>query len=121
MRLLNDANRSSTSASPKGFKIADAVSMGATFSSSVFSVAHTPITCIQFVWSAGAAPVGVLQLEGSIDGTNYFAVGSTVAVSGNSGNVQLTDSNAGYLYSRFTYTRTSGTATANAFAEAKGF
>jgi len=85
-----------------------------------FTVEHTPIVCIQANWS-GVAPVGVIQLQGSIDGSNYFDVGSSVAVSGNSGSKCVNDDSAGYLFARLKYTKTSGTGSIDAFASAKGF
>jgi len=120
MRVLSELGRNKVSAGPQGFQCITAQSMGADVTGTAFTVQHTPIVCIQAVWSAGATPVGTLQLQGSVDGTNFFNVGSTVAVSGNSGTAQVTDANAGYLYARMIYTRTSGTATLNAYAEAKG-
>lgn len=121
MRLLNEQGRNKLSAGPQGVQIATNESMGANVTSSSFTVQHTPIVCIQAVWSAGGTPVGTLQLQGSVNGTDFFNVGSTVAVSGNTGTAQVTDANAGYLFARLLYTRTSGTATLNAYAEAKGF
>jgi len=122
MRLLSEANRNKVSAGPQGFQVLSAGDMGsATLTSTAFSVQHTPIMGIQAVWSAGSTPVGTLQLQGSIDGTNYFNVGSTVAVSGNSGTAYVSDANAFYLFARLIYTKTSGSGTLNAYAEAKGF
>lgn len=122
MRLLSESGRNKVSAGPQGLQVVTNGDMSqATVTSTAFTVQHTPIVCIQAVWSAGSTPVGTLQLQGSVDGTNYFNVGSTVAVSGNSGTAQVTDANAGYLFARLLYTRTSGSATLNAYAEAKGF
>jgi hypothetical protein len=121
MRLLSEIGRNKKSAGPKGYQIISAGDMSqASVTSQVFSVEHTPIVGIQAVWN-GSAPVGTLSLQGSIDGVNYFNIGSPVAVSGNNGTAYLTDPNAAYLYARLVYTRTSGSGDLDAFAEAKGF
>ncbi len=121
MRVLSELGRNKVSAGPQGFQCITAQSMGADVTGTAFTVQHTPIVGIQAVWSAGATPVGSIQLQGSIDGTNFFNIGSSVAVSGNTGTAYVTDANAAYLYARLIYTRTSGTATLNAYSEAKGF
>jgi hypothetical protein len=93
--------------------------MSANITGNSFTVEHTPILAIECTWS-GTAPVGTLQLQGSVSGLNWFNVGSTVAVSGNTGTVLLRDDNAGYLFARAIYNFTSGVGTLNAYAEAKG-
>ena len=120
MRLLSEVGRKKSDDKP-GLKVLTAGDMSGNLTSDAFTVQHTPIVCIQAVWSAGSTPVGTLQLQGSVNGTDYFDVGSTVAVSGNTGTKQVTDANAGYLFARLVYTRTSGSGTLNAWAEAKGF
>lgn len=122
MRLLRELNRGALSAAPQGLQILSAGDMSqGTVVSSSFDVEHTPLICIEAAWSAGSTPVGTLQLQGSVSGVNWFNVGSTVAVSGNTGAAQVTDANAGYLYARVLYTKTSGSGTLVAYAEAKGF
>ena len=121
MRLLRELNRNVINAGAQGLKIITAGDMSqASVTSSVFDVEHTPIVSVECSWT-GTAPVGTLQLQGSISGVNYFNVGSSVAVSGNTGCVQLADANAGYLFARVVFTKTSGTGTLTAFADAKGF
>lgn len=121
MRLLNENKRNKISAGPNGLQVITSGDMSAaSVTSDSFTVQHTPIVCIELNW-AGAAPVGTAQLQGSVSGLNWFNVGSTVAVSGASGTVQVTDANAGYLFARVVYTRTSGSGTLQAYSEAKGF
>jgi len=121
MRLLNEDKRNKVSAGPQGLRvITDGDMSTASITSASFTVQHTPIVCIELAWS-GATPVGTLQLQGSVSGVNWFNVGSTVAVSGNTGAAQVTDANAGYLFARVVYTRTSGTGTLQGYAEGKGF
>lgn len=121
MRLLSEIGRNKLSAGASGKQIVASGDMTNSITSSSFLIEHMPLVGIQVNWASGSSPVGSLQLQGSIDGTNYFDVGSSVAVSGNAGVKYLTDASAAYLYCRFKYTATSGSATMNAYAEAKGF
>lgn len=93
-------------------------SMGADVTSSSINVNEISLFAIQFIWSSGSTPVGNAILQGSIDGSNYVDI-STTAVSGNSGSVLFNVNGAGYSHVRVKYTRTSGSATANAYFNGK--
>lgn len=124
MRLLRELQRGVVSGSSQGEPLAWSSSgdmSQATLTTAQGNCQHTPIISVECAWT-GTSPVGTVQLQGSVSGSAYFNVGSTVAVSGNSGTVQVSDANAGYNFFRVLYTKTSGTGTmAAAQAQAKGF
>lgn len=122
MRLLREQLRGVSSGSGEGDPLVFSNSgdmSQATLTCAAVAIFHMPIVCLQAIWS-GTSPVGTLQLQGSVNGANWFNVGSTVAVSGNTGSAQVTDANAGYNFARVLYTKTSGTGTLSGFAQAKG-
>lgn len=95
----------------------DAVSMGASQTSSAISIKDSLGYAAQFVWSAGTLPIGTFIVEGTNDNVEapmsnptYTPVSSS-AVSGSSGDFMLNVERAMYSYVRVRYARTSGTAT----------
>jgi hypothetical protein len=123
MRLLKALNTAFKQGGSQGFPLAFSSSgdmSQATLTSATMDCEHMGMLAAECSW-AGSSPVGVLQLQGSVSGNNWFNVGSSVAVSGNTGCSYVSDSNVGYLYARVIYTKTSGTGTIAGFGEAKGF
>lgn len=84
--------------------------MGASFTSSSQNLDSTLAYCIQAIWASGSTPVGTITLQGSLDDSTYTDL-TTASVSGNSGSVMFNIERPAYRYVRFTYTRTSGSAT----------
>lgn len=68
-----------------------------------------PLTiAVQLVLSSASSPSGITAiLQGSLDGTNFFDVGSSVALSAN-GVSKLTATSVEYKFYRVNYARTSG-------------
>lgn len=121
MRLLREMQRGKVAGGHQGQQIMAAGDMSAaSIESDSISIEHTPIVSIECAWSNGSTPTGSLQLYGSVSGNNWFAVGSSVAVSGDSGCAQLLDANAGYLFAMAVYTKSGGSGDLDMFAEAKG-
>ena len=124
MRLLKELNRGITNSGPQGEKLAWSNSgdmSQASCTSASASCEHIGMISVECAWS-GTSPVGTLQLQGSVSGSAWFNVGSSVAVSGNTGCVQVADVSSAYNYFRVVYTKTSGTGTLTAAqAQAKGF
>ena len=78
--------------------------------------------CYVVVASSASAPVGTtIQIQGSLDGTNYVALGSAISITGN-GNftANITAPNSSYIYYRLAYARTSGSYVANTTVVTKG-
>lgn len=99
------------------FPTAVSGSMGADITSNYEEVIKHRRVSVQFGWSSGTSPVGVVSVQGSNDtdpatATWHTIAGLSLAVSGNSGSHLLEDPNCGYRWVRVIYTRTSGTATA---------
>ena len=64
--------------------------------------------CYQVVASSASSPVGTtIQIQGSLDGTNWTALGSAVTVSGN-GTFASVETTCAYRYYRLAYARASG-------------
>ncbi len=59
------------------------------------------------ITSFSAAVSGTVQLQGSLDGTNFFNVGSSVSVAAN-GELAVTDTAPAYIYYRILAARASG-------------
>lgn len=94
-------------------------SMGANVTSSAVNTNEAGLAGVQAIWSAGTTPVGTLFLQVSSDGgTTYTNYDSGQAVSGSSGSVHW-NIIVGHSYLRIFYSRTSGTATLNAFINSK--
>ena len=68
-----------------------------------------PLTiAVQLVLTSASTPSGITAiLQGSLDGTNYFDVGSSINLTGN-GVQKLTATSVEYKYYRVTYARSSG-------------
>lgn len=73
---------------------------------------------VQFVWS-GTSPVGTVNVLISNDGVNFDLLASAIAISGNTGNKVIKDSNCGYKYIKAVFTFTSGIGTLNASISGK--
>lgn len=98
-------------------------SMTGSFQSEAEEIRTNWSISMQVVWSGGGAPVGTADIQESNDGTNWHNIaGATNAISGNSGAVMLkpTRTDIAARYIRFSYTVTSGTASANVFMSTKG-
>lgn len=103
-------------------RVVNTGSLAATFSSSAVEIGIHPWVCGQVVWSAGATPVGNMDLQESNDGTNWANIaGATAAISGASGSSMLNPTSvvSRSRYVRFTYTRTSGSGTVDCYLSAK--
>lgn len=109
--------------------IISAQSMGADVTSSQKFVGNCTQFSAQFVWSGGGSPVGTVYIQASndplllADPTSSSATWdnlSNSAVSGNSGSVTFNVTEAGFIFFRVFYDRTSGTATANCYFSTKG-
>jgi hypothetical protein len=113
-------------------KVADAVSMGASFTTNGIDISKADIVSFQAVWSGGGTPVGTFTLEVSNDdvqtvsGSNEAAnvtnwttySNSSIAISGD-GDLGYNASGVGYRWARLRYVRSSGTGTINIQAIAK--
>ncbi len=101
-------------------KLASAVSMAATVTSSVADLKFLDDASVQFIWYSGATPVGAINLQGSNEVVDSFtSVASwtdlstsiytgSVALSGNTGSYLYNIPTAGFRWLRAVYTRTSG-------------
>ena len=108
-------------ATTKTIKVVDAESMGATFNGTSASLRHANGYALQFIWSAGSTPTGTVKLQASLDDSTWDDItGASESVSGSSGSVTFNAPNAFYHYVRPVYTRSGGTATANAYITIKG-
>lgn len=87
-------------------------SMISTFSTPSKDISEIKGAAVQAVWSAGSTPVGATTLEGSLDDINYVTIsGSSLSVSGNTGNNLYNIDSPNYKFIRLTYTASSGTGT----------
>jgi hypothetical protein len=76
--------------------------------------------CYQVLASAASSPSGTtIQIQGSLDGTNWTALGSAVSVTGN-GVFASTETTCAYRYYRLAYARSSGSYVATTRILAKG-
>ena len=68
-----------------------------------------PLTlAVQLVLTSASTPSGITAiLQGSLDGTNFFDVGSSINLTGN-GVLKLTATSVEYKHYRVTYARSSG-------------
>lgn len=125
MRLLRELQRGVLNAGSQGDPLAwsSAGDMSqASCTSAQASCEHLGMISVECAWSAGGAPVGTLQLQGSVSGASWFNVGAAVAVSGNAGCAQVSDASSAYNFLRVVYTKTSGSGTLTAArAQGKGF
>ena len=106
-------------------QLSSAVSMGATSTSGILNLKASEGYCIHAIVSAGASPVGVLKLQGSVNYNSVTGVGNWFDLSGSvnitaDGDTVFNISDAYYLWVRAVYTRTSGTGTLNIYGCSKG-
>jgi hypothetical protein len=64
-------------------------------------------------------PSGSLDIEYSLDGTNYFAGAAITDPAGSASSAQVTINNFAYRYVRVKYTNSSGTGVLNVYLTAK--
>ena len=110
------------------YKIIDAVSMGASITSSAFNSQFLNDIAVQMVFTG--TPTGTFTLEGSIDHAEQNGVvtnagtWTTIALdampaSGAAGNILVNLTNIAFPWIRIVYTRVSSTGTLNAYISAK--
>lgn len=101
--------------------------LAATFTSDIVSVKNLDYASIHIDWT-GTAPVGVISVEarngdirnnGAMDDWYALDMGSTISISGASGDHQLVFNYLPFSDLRLVYTRTSGTGSINAFITSK--
>lgn len=70
---------------------------------------YGPLTiAVQLVLTSASTPSGITAiLQGSLDGTNFFDVGSSINLTAD-GTQKLTATSVEYMYYRVTYARSSG-------------
>lgn len=113
------------------FKIIDAVSMGASFTTDPVNIQFLDNVSIQLAW-ASADAVGTFEIECSndckVDGNGAYVSGTFYALTFSPSLAQPSSDSQGYLieinqsphaWLRIKYTRSSGTGTANATIAAK--
>jgi hypothetical protein len=88
--------------------------------SSVTNVTYGDNIGIAVNWT-GTSPVGALDIQVSNDGSTWVSLdfGSSIAISGNSGNALININQLPYAQIRAVYTKTSGTGTLYASLTAK--
>lgn len=76
---------------------------------------------VQVNWSAGSSPVGVIQVQASLDGVNFDALdfGSVINITGNSGSLLININQIPYNQIRVQYIKTSGSGTLDVYMTAK--
>lgn len=100
---------------------ASGTSLAATVESSTVNVQNLDSAGIHVSWT-GSSPVGVITVQarnGSDDSWYDLDFGSTISVSGNTGNHQIVFNSLPFTDIKMTYTRTSGTGTIHAKITAK--
>jgi hypothetical protein len=105
----------------KSFQIFDTVDISTNQTSSAVNVLKLDQASISISWS-GTAPVGVITVEaknGTNDSFYELDFGTTIPVSGNSGNHQIILSEMPFEEIRVIYTSTSGTGSLDAIYTAK--
>jgi len=109
-----------STSSELGVILSNDLDMSATVASATWNFSRFKSGSIQFVWSAGSSPVGSFTLEGSVDGTNWVTVDSTLAqISGNTGSQLIDIPFSGLPALRGKYTRVSGSATLDVYVFGK--
>lgn len=101
----------------KSFKMFDAVELSSSQTSAATNVINLDTASIHLVWSAGSSPVGDITVEarnGEDDSWYELDFGSTISISGASGDHQLMLNEMPFTDIRIVYTRTSGSATLDA-------
>jgi len=103
------------------YKIIDAVSLGATFTSGVTSTKNLDNIGLLVEWSGGGSPVGAITIEVQNGNSAWSALdfGTPISITGNSGNLNININQLPFENMRITYTRTSGTGSMTATLAAK--
>jgi hypothetical protein len=94
-----------------GYQLFDAVSLGASQTSAEVEVSQTDYGSIYLSWT-GTSPVGTItvQAKNGADGTyRSLDFGSSISISGSSGNHDLILSELPFTHLKLVYTRSSGT------------
>lgn len=99
------------------FKIINAVSMGATYTSSSVQLLNYDNFSVQFSFTD--APVGTLKIQSSNDDSTWDDVADASYAVSAAGSVMFNMVEQEYSYFRAVYTRTSGTGTLNAYCTLK--
>lgn len=100
----------------------DAQSMATDLTSETINLNSVEGYSVQFSWSAGAAPVGLVKLQGSNleDDANFIDIDdSTVNLNGSSGNIMMDVATHSYKFVKALYVRTSGSGTMTITAVAR--
>ena len=63
----------------KPYKLDAAKSFGASFTSSTVDVQSVDAIAFHYVWSGATSPTGNFKIQGTIDGTNWFDLTTTLA------------------------------------------
>lgn len=93
----------------------------ATVSSSVITNTYQDNIGIQATWTG--TPTGTIEVDGSNDGTNFYALTFNPAISqpaGVAGGFLININQYPFAYLKVLYTKTSGTGTLDAYLVAKG-
>jgi hypothetical protein len=82
------------------------------FNTSAVDASGLSLITAQYIWSSGSSPSGSVNIEGSLDGTNWSALGTSVTVTGTSGVGLVAVASKAVKYARVAYSHISGTHTA---------
>lgn len=100
------------------YAIISADGMSADVTSERINIMLNQAVSVQFTWSAGSTPIGVMSVEASIDGVAYVTL-STSALTGNSGTYIFNIEEPAYSFIRAKYARTSGSGSLTVTAAGK--
>ena len=103
----------------KNFTHYAATSKAVTFSTDAINIKNDHSLAIALTTTAASTLNVSVQLEVSVDGTNWTASGSPIVITTDTTSF-FTVSNSPYAYARLTSTRTGGSATFEAKAQTKG-
>lgn len=110
------------------FPLLSSQSLAATFSSSPVSIQYMDNICLLIYWAATGTPIGTFTIEVSndynpithVDGHwDALVLSTPLTATGAAAQFTIDMNQLGASYMRVTYTRTSGTGTANATLTAK--
>jgi hypothetical protein len=103
-------------------KVEAALTVNAALQTTAVKAPEATYVAFQVVASASSSPVGTaIQVQGSIDGTNFANLGSAVNVTGNGAfMVAISGSDCAYKHYRLSYTRSSGSYVATTSVLFKG-
>lgn len=95
-------------------------SMASTRTGASVDISDCSSVYAQLIWSGGATPIGTFSLQFSADNSTFTDSATPLAVTGNSGSVNINFASPGAPFARIIYTRTSGTGTTmNGYISAK--